>query len=140
MAVTNVSAVTHGGSLNAASAAASTAGTRATAATVSYQQFLQLLVAELSNQDPVNPTDPTQFISQLASFSAVEQQIKTNSALDALLAAQADDLIGRKVTSTDGLVSGTVVSVTIAAGGRVTATLDNGSTLLVGDGITVSAS
>lgn len=137
MAVTNVNAVTQAGAQYAANSATSSVGMPEMA---SYQQFLQLLVAELANQDPINPTDPTQFVSQLASFSAVEQQVRTNSALDALLAAQADDIIGKKVTSADGLVSGKVVAVTMAPGGRVTATLESGETLSIGDGITVAAS
>jgi flagellar basal-body rod modification protein FlgD len=37
--------------------------------------FLQLLVAQLQNQDPLNPTDSTQFVSQLAQFSELEQVI-----------------------------------------------------------------
>ena len=39
------------------------------------QMFLQLLVAQLKNQDPMNPTDSTQFVSQLAQFSELEQVI-----------------------------------------------------------------
>jgi flagellar basal-body rod modification protein FlgD len=35
--------------------------------------FLQLLVAQLQNQDPLNPTDSSQFVSQLAQFSELEQ-------------------------------------------------------------------
>lgn len=49
-----------------------------------FQSFLQLLTAQLRNQDPLSPLDSTQFVEQLASFSAVEQQIATNSKLDAL--------------------------------------------------------
>ena len=37
--------------------------------------FLQLLVAQLQNQDPLNPTDSTQFVSELAQFSELEQVI-----------------------------------------------------------------
>jgi flagellar basal-body rod modification protein FlgD len=37
--------------------------------------FLQLLVAQLKNQDPMSPTDGTQFVSQLAQFSELEQVI-----------------------------------------------------------------
>jgi flagellar basal-body rod modification protein FlgD len=37
--------------------------------------FLNLLVAQLKNQDPMNPTDSTQFVSQLAQFSELEQVI-----------------------------------------------------------------
>lgn len=39
------------------------------------QMFLQLLVAQLKNQDPMSPTDGTQFVSQLAQFSELEQVI-----------------------------------------------------------------
>ena len=42
---------------------------------VNEQMFLQLLVAQLKNQDPMNPTDSTQFVSQLAQFSELEQVI-----------------------------------------------------------------
>src|SRR6185312_14686056 len=35
--------------------------------------FLQLFVAQLKNQDPLNPADGTQFVSQLAQFSQLEQ-------------------------------------------------------------------
>lgn len=39
------------------------------------QMFLQLLVSQIQNQDPLNPTDSTQFVSQLAQFSELEQVI-----------------------------------------------------------------
>jgi len=39
----------------------------------SEQMFLQLLVAQIKNQDPMSPADPTQFTSQLAQFSELEQ-------------------------------------------------------------------
>ena len=55
-----------------------------------FQGFLQLLTAQLRNQDPLSPIDSTQFIEQLASFSSVEQQIKTNTKLDNL----AESLVG----------------------------------------------
>lgn len=35
--------------------------------------FLQLLVAQLQNQDPTQPTDGTQFVTQLAQFTQLEQ-------------------------------------------------------------------
>jgi flagellar basal-body rod modification protein FlgD len=101
---------------------------------------LRLLVAELKNQDPTNPTDPTQFMSQLASFSSVEQLVRSNSTLDALLAAQANSVIGRTVTSADGLISGTVVAVQTSAGGGATVTLSDDRTVTLGAGVTVSAS
>jgi flagellar basal-body rod modification protein FlgD len=56
------------------------------------QTFLQLLVAQLKYQDPLAPQDGTQFVTQLAQFSDLEQQIGTHQDLDAirqLLAATA---------------------------------------------------
>jgi flagellar basal-body rod modification protein FlgD len=41
--------------------------------------FLQLLVAQIKNQNPLNPTDSTQFMSQLAQFSSLEQLISLNT-------------------------------------------------------------
>ena len=37
--------------------------------------FLNLLVAQLKNQDPLNPADGTQFVTQLAQFSQLEQAV-----------------------------------------------------------------
>jgi flagellar basal-body rod modification protein FlgD len=108
--------------------------------TVDYNQFLQLLVAELQHQDPTSPTDPTQYMSQLASFSTVEQQVQTNSALDALLSAQASNIIGKTVTSADGKTGGVVVSVELSSGGGAIATLRGGTKVSLGPGVTVAAS
>lgn len=110
------------------------------APTVDYNQFLTLLVAELRNQDPTSPTDPTQYMSQLASFSSVGQQVQTNSTLDALLSAQASNIIGKTVTSSDGATSGKVVSVELSSGGGAIAILGDGSKVTLGTGVTVSSS
>lgn len=116
-----------------------TSGTGKT--TLNYDNFLKLLVAQLKNQDPTNPSDPTAFVSQLASFSSVEQQVNMNSKLDALLTqtelSQGASVIGRTLTSSDGSVSGQVVSVQITSSGA-TATLSNGETLSLESGVTVS--
>ena len=47
-----------------------------------FTTFLQLLTAQLKNQDPLNPMDGTEFVAQLAQFSAVEQQVRGNDTLD----------------------------------------------------------
>lgn len=52
-----------------------------------FQTFLSLLTTQMRNQDPLNPVDSTEFVAQLASFSAVEQQIRANDRLDSILAA-----------------------------------------------------
>jgi flagellar basal-body rod modification protein FlgD len=102
--------------------------------------FLQLLIAQLKNQDPTKPMDSTQFVSQLATFTQVQESVTTNSKLDSLLTASAltlgDAAIGHTVTSADGTTSGVVTSVKITSDGPV-ATLDNGDTLTLGDGVTI---
>lgn len=107
---------------------------------VDYNAFLRLLITQLKNQDPTQPMDTAQFMGQLASFSNVEQGIQTNQKLDSLLSAsslaQADGVIGHTVTSADGSVSGVVSSVKITSDGALAALAD-GSTLLLGPGITV---
>lgn len=46
-----------------------------------FDTFLTLLTAQLRYQDPLNPTDSTEFVAQLATFSALEQQILSNDLL-----------------------------------------------------------
>ncbi|WP_244530500.1 flagellar hook assembly protein FlgD [Salaquimonas pukyongi] len=105
--------------------------------TADYDAFLSLLVAQLKNQDPTNPSDPAQFLSQLASFSSVEQQIKTNEHLTSMLsmgnAGEAVQLIGATVASADGSTEGVVASVTLNNSG-VIANLEDGSTVQMGEG------
>jgi len=52
--------------------------------TFGKNEFLQLLVAQLQNQDPMNPMDDSQFVTQLASFSSLEQLISINQAVSKL--------------------------------------------------------
>lgn len=57
-------------------------------ANLGQDDFLTLLVAQLEHQDPLEPQENTEFIAQLAQFSALEAQTSTNDKLDALLTAQ----------------------------------------------------
>jgi flagellar basal-body rod modification protein FlgD len=50
----------------------------------SEQTFLQLFVSQLKNQDPLNPADGTQFVTQLAQFSELEQVIGINQNVGAI--------------------------------------------------------
>lgn len=65
---------------------ATTAGANSTApkskAEEQQNQFLQLLVAQLKGQDPLDPKDGTEFISQLAQFSSLEELISIRTTLD----------------------------------------------------------
>ncbi|HID01942.1 MAG TPA: flagellar hook assembly protein FlgD [Desulfobacterales bacterium] len=52
------------------------------------EDFLTLLVAQLQNQDPLNPDDATEFTSQLAEFSSLEQLQNLNESMESLASAQ----------------------------------------------------
>ena len=43
--------------------------------------FLTLMLQQLQNQDPTAPTDNTQWLSQLAQYSSLEQMTQMNSGL-----------------------------------------------------------
>lgn len=51
------------------------------AANADFETFLTLLTTQLKNQDPLKPLESTDFVAQLANFSAVEQQVRTNDSL-----------------------------------------------------------
>ncbi|MCK1388057.1 flagellar hook assembly protein FlgD [Bradyrhizobium sp. 21] len=113
---------------------------------VDYNTFLQLLIAEMKNQDPTNPMDTSQYMSQFAQLSSVEQAMQTNTKLDSLLSSQslsqANGLIGKTVSFTDATgasFSGKVASVSINADGSI-ATLADGTKVAVGPGLTISQS
>jgi flagellar basal-body rod modification protein FlgD len=79
-------------------------------------------------------------VSQLATVSEVGQAVQTNTTLASLLTAtslsQAEQLIGRTVTSADGSTSGDVASVSVTSSGTV-ATLTNGGTVSLANGASV---
>lgn len=54
--------------------------------------FLQLLTAQLKNQNPLDPLDTNAFTQQLVQFSSVEQQLKTNDFLSALVQANTNSV------------------------------------------------
>lgn len=60
--------------------------------TADFNTFLRMLTTQLQNQDPLDPVDATDYATQLATFSGVEQQVRTNSLLADL--AQRFDLLG----------------------------------------------
>lgn len=70
-----------------------------------YQTFLTLLVAQVQNQDPLAPMESTEFVSQLAQLTQVEQSVQVNAQMESLrqqlamnAALSETALIGREVT------------------------------------------
>ena len=51
-----------------------------------YTLFLRLLTTQMQNQDPLNPMDSADYAMQLATFSGVEQQVRSNQLLESLAA------------------------------------------------------
>ena len=127
--------------LSTSSSTTASSSTSGVSLDANFNTFLQLLVTEMKNQDPTKPMDPTQTVSQLATFSGVEQAVQTNSKLDSLLSAsnlsQAIALVGHTVTSADGSTSGVVASVSTSSSG-FTVNLANGQTIALTPGIKVS--
>lgn len=64
---------------------------------ITMDSFYQLLVAEMQNQDPLEPTSNTEFISQMASFTALQSQQDTQKTQ---LQNYANSLVGKTVTVT----------------------------------------
>ena len=71
------------------SSPSSSSGSLSSTTPPSEEMFLNLLVAQIQNQDPLNPTDSTQFVSQLAQFSELEQVIGIRSDIESQMSASA---------------------------------------------------
>ncbi len=79
---------------------------------VGKEDFLKLLVTQLQYQDPLNPAESTEFTSQLAQFSSLEQLTNVNENLEYLQLYQASinnaqtvDFIGKTVTASGNTVN-----------------------------------
>lgn len=79
--------------------------------TVDKDQFLQLLVAQMKYQDPLEPTSNTEYISQYATFSELEQMQNMSASLELARASQ--------------LVGHTVVMKVVDSAGRTTTAQGN---------------
>jgi flagellar basal-body rod modification protein FlgD len=82
----DITATTQAQSTSAApTQSASSALASATDSLANEQTFLQLFVSQMENQDPTNPMDGTQFVTQLAQFSQLEQSLQMRQDLDSLV-------------------------------------------------------
>ncbi|MBQ9505022.1 MAG: hypothetical protein IJU93_08435 [Lachnospiraceae bacterium] len=88
---------------------------------VDKEQFLQLLVAQMQYQDPLEPTDNTQYVSQLATFSELEQMQNMAKSTDM---ARAQALVGKNVTVNS---TNSVTGITTEVTGKVESVISKSS-------------
>ena len=94
------------------------------------EAFLQLLVTQMKYQDPLEPTDNTEYVSQLATFSELEQMTNLVASSDLTRASQ---LVGQYVTIKD--TNENTGEETIIGGKVDYVTVENGKGYLnIGDG------
>jgi len=99
------------------------------ASSLDKEAFLQLLVAQMKYQDPLQPTSNTEYISQLATFSSLEEMQNMNSTMTDL---QATNLVGKQVVLK---VTSDITGTTTTVSGYVEyVTRENDKTYLVVDG------
>lgn len=103
------------GKVTNANSATTTTKTASESSGMDKEAFLQLLVAQMKYQDPLEPTSNTEYVSQYATFSQVEQLQNMASSMDQEKAAA---LVGKYVTmKTDtGNASGMVDYVEYSGG------------------------
>ena len=91
---------------------------RKTSHELGKDDFLKLLITQLSNQDPTNPMENTEFISQMAQFSSLEQITNMSSSFSNMAAyigsSEAVSTLGKTVelnigdTTVTGIVEGAI--------------------------------
>ena len=102
-----VAGITSTNTMTASATTTGTTGTKGTTSATDYETFLRMLTTQIQNQDPLNPMESSDFAVQLATFSGVEQQVRTNDLLSTLVegasGGQLGELsgwIGRQVRTT----------------------------------------
>lgn len=80
---------------------ANTANGRTATQQLGKDDFLKLLITQLTNQDPTSPMEDTQFISQIAQFSSLEQMTNMNESFNKMAgiinSSQATATLGKTV-------------------------------------------
>lgn len=102
---------------------------------LNLNDLLQVLLTELTNQDPLKPVDNTEFMAQIAQFTALDATQQMNTNIQQLVGLQAitqsAGLLGRKVSATSNggaTINGTVTALTLDNGvPQLTITASDGS-------------
>src|SRR3989339_2006837 len=123
----------------------STSSTSSLSSEISMENFLTLFVTQLQNQNPLDPTDNTEFMSQLAQFSTLEQEQQQTEYLSDISSigsaslqldqiSLASTFIGKTIKYSDGsdsssseTLSGVVEGVKLEEDGTVSFIIDGES-------------
>jgi len=86
--------------------------TKKSGSTMDKEAFLKLLVAQMKYQDPLEPTSNTEFVSQYAQFSSLEQMQNMSATLEL---SRASTLVGQTVSvnTTDSTGKSTTIQVVV---------------------------
>ena len=122
---TSLNTITTNGVTTAASASTATSTSTSTAKNaLDKNAFLQLLCTQMQYQDPLDPQDNSEYLSQLAQFTSLEQMTNVATAMSnlssivnnidsSLLVGQLSGMIGKEVQWT------TTATVTDSSGNAV---------------------
>ena len=165
MATTNslntvtVNGVTYSAEDYAAQQTAKAASSVSTNSALGKDAFLQLLVTQMQYQDPLDPQDNSEYLAQLAQFSALEQMTNVATALEktntlvsnidtSMLVGQLSGMIGKNlqwsttttVTNSDGTAvtdsKGNAKTMTTTHEGTVTGvSISDGSPSIIAKGM-----
>lgn len=78
--------------ITSATSAATTTTSSSSSLSLDSIDFLSLLMTQLTHQDPMDPQDSTEFASQLATYSSLEEQVSMNDTLTTISDTMADVL------------------------------------------------
>ncbi len=117
--------------------------------------FLKLLITQLKNQDPMAPMQDKEFISQMASFTSLEQSQNMNDSIEKFVTSQSQNMLStqsamigkaitwqEQVTDTDGNTStlqhNSVISAVTLKSGAVQYITKDGKNVPPADILTIS--
>jgi flagellar basal-body rod modification protein FlgD len=97
--------------------------------------FFKLLTAQMSSQDPLEPVDNTQFLSQLAQYTQLQQSMTTNTTLSSIASMQQSLSALQTMTQTASMIGRTIDYTDPATGEEKSGTVqgvsaDNGVVVL----------